>query len=296
MAGIPVFQDTPDNLKSLQYGFDGTTVRTLKLDTSGRQVITTDVGTSIEVTATDLDIRNLSNTQDNIVVYGNDGTDNRALKTDASGRQIIATDVGTSIEVSAADLDIRNLSNTQDNIVVYGNDGTDNRALKTDASGRQIIATDVGTSIEVSAADLDIRNLSNTQDNIVVYGNDGTDNRALKTDITGVLQVAPSKTFTNQSESVTTADTYTGSTARDISLQNQYSFFVNNTGADSVTVKVQISPDNTLWIDDSTEFEVAAASADILTPTRFANFARVAYRSTVAGSGTTADIIYQSQA
>ena len=246
MAGIPVFQDSPDNLKSLQYGYDGTTVRTLKLDTSGRQVIATDVGTSIEVTATDLDIRNLSNTQDNIVVYGNDGTDNRVLKTDTSGRQVIATDVGTSIEVSATDLDIRNLSNTQDNIVIYGNDGTDNRALKTD--------------------------------------------------VTGILQVASSKTFTNLSQNVTTADAYTGSTARDISLQTQYSFFVNNTGADSATVKVQISPDNTLWVDDSTEFEVAAAAAKVLTPTRFANFARVAYRSTATGSSTTADIIYQSQA
>ena len=296
MAGIPVFQDSPDNLKSLQYGYDGTTVRTLKVDTSGRQVIATDIGTSVEVSATDLDIRNLSNTQDNIVVYGNDGTDNKALKTDTSGRQIIATDVGTAIEVSATDLDIRNLSNTQDNIVVYGNDGTDNKALKTDTSGRQIIATDVGTAIEVSATDLDIRNLSNTQDNIVVYGNDGTDNRALKTDATGILQVAYTKIFTNATQNITTANSYAGSTARDISLQSQYSFFVSNTGANSATAKVQISPDNTLWIDDSTEFEVAAGEAAILSPSRFANYVRVAYKSTVADSSTTADIIYQAQA
>jgi len=245
MAGIPVFQDSPDNLKSLQYGYDGTTVRTLKLDTSGRQVI--------------------------------------------------ATDIGTSVEVSATDLDIRNLSNTQDNIVVYGNDGTDNQALKTDASGRQIIATDVGNAIEVSATDLDIRNLSNTQDNIVVYGNDGTDNRALKTDVTGVLQVAYTKTFTNATQNVTTANSYAGSTARDISLQGQYSFFVSNTGANSATAKVQISPDNTLWIDDSSEFEVAAGEAAILSPARFANYVRLAYKSTVEDSSTTADIIYQAQ-
>ncbi len=296
MAGISVFQDTPDSLKSLQYGSDGTTSKVLKLDSSGRQVIATDVGTSVTVSATDLDIRNLSNTQDNLVIYGNDGTDNRAVKTDTSGRQVIVTDVGTSLTVSATDLDIRNLSNTQDNLVIYGNDGTDNRAVKTDTSGRQVIVTDVGTSVSVSATDLDIRNLSNTQDNIVVYGNDGTDNRALKTDTTGVLLVATSKTFTNQSQTVTTADAYTGSTGRDISLQTLTSFFVNNTGANSATVKVQISPDNTLWVDDSTEFTVAAAETKVLTPTRFANYARIAYKSTSAGSSTTADIIYQAQA
>lgn len=245
MAGISVFQDSPESLKTLQYGSDGTTAK--------------------------------------------------VLKTDPSGRQIIATEVGAEIEVTATDLDIRNLSNTQDNIVVYGNDGADNQILKTDATGRQIVTTEVGAEVAVTAADLDIRNLSNTQDNIVVYGNDGADNRALKTDVTGILQVAYTKVFTNQSQAVTTANAYTGSTERDISLQNLYTFFIGNTGANSATVKVQISPDNTLWIDDSTEFEVDAAGAVAVTPNKFANYARISYKSTVADSNTTLDVIFQAQ-
>ncbi len=246
MAGVSVFQDSPDNLKSLQYGSDGTSVRVLKLDTNGRQVI--------------------------------------------------ATDDGTTVEISAKELDIRNLTNTQDNIVVYGNDGADNKAIRTDTSGRQIIATDIGTSVEVSATYFDIRNLSNVRDNIVVYGSDGIDNRALKTDAGGILQVAATRAFTSQSQTVTTDDGFAGSSERNISLQAQYSFFVNNIGANPAVVKVQISPDNALWIDDSSELSVGAAEANVVTPVRFANYARIAYKSADTGAGTTLDIIYQAQA
>ena len=245
MAGISVFQDSPESLKALQYGSDGTAAK--------------------------------------------------VLKTDASGRQIIATEVGAEVTVTATDLDIRNLSNEQDNIVVYGNDGTDNIALKTDATGRQIITTEVGAEVAVTATDLDIRDISNTQDSIVVYGNDGADNRALKTDAAGILQVAYTKVFTNQTQNVTTANDYTGSTARDISLQSVYTFFINNTGENSATVKVQISPDNTLWVDDSAEFEIEAETAEAFTPNKFANYARIAYKSAVADSNTTLDIVFQSQ-
>ncbi|MCX8128659.1 MAG: DUF6385 domain-containing protein [Clostridia bacterium] len=85
MAGVAVYQDSPECLKSLQYGYDGNTPKILRLDAYGRQVVTTESGSSIEVTSTDLDIRNLSNTQDNVVVYGNDGTSNVPIKTDNSG-------------------------------------------------------------------------------------------------------------------------------------------------------------------------------------------------------------------
>ncbi|MCX8128661.1 MAG: DUF6385 domain-containing protein [Clostridia bacterium] len=245
MSGLSVYQDTPDNLKALQYGYDGTSAKVLRLDTVGRQLVTTDTGDALNVEATDLDIRNLSNTQDNILVYGNDGTANKVVKTDTSGRVVVTNDAGQTVEVSATDLDIRNLSNTQDNIVVYGNDGSQNRVLLTDSSG--------------------------------------------------YLQTRTSKTFTNQTENVTTTDTYTGATARDISLQSSLTFFVNNTGSNPANVKVQISPDNTLWIDDSSEFTIAASEAKAYSTNKFANHARVTLKSANAGSATQVTVIYQAQ-
>ena len=180
--------------------------------------------------------------------------------------------------------------------IQYGYDGTNARVLRLDTNGRMYITTETGTSVEVVGSDFDIRNLTNTQDNIAVYGNDGTTNRILKTDANGALQVAIGMNFTNQSENLTTADDYDGSTQRDISLQRQYSFFVNNTGSNSATVKVQISPDGTLWVDDSTEFTIAGSETKVLGPNRFANYARISFKSTTTAESTTLTVAYQSQA
>lgn len=180
--------------------------------------------------------------------------------------------------------------------IQYGYDGTSAKVLRLDSNGRMYITTEIGTTVEVSADDFDIRSLTNAQDNVAVYGNDGTTNRILKTDANGALQVTVGMTFTNQSENVTTDDVYEGSTQRDISLQRQFSFFVNNTSANSATVKVQISPDGTLWVDDSTEFTIEGSETMVLGPNKFANFARISYKSTTTGSDASLTIAYQSQA
>lgn len=245
MAGTAVYQDSAENLKALQHGFDGTATRVIRLDANGYQYVATDAGQSISVTSTDFDIRNLSNTQDNIVVYGNDGTSNQVIKTDNAGRTIVTNDTGETIAVSSTDLDIRNLSNEQDNLAIYGNDGSTNRAIKTDSEG--------------------------------------------------VVQVTSSRTFTNVSQSVSTTDTYAGSTSQDISLQSSSVFFVNNAGANPANIKVQISPDNTLWVDDSSESTITASAVTALGITKFANYARIAYKSENSGQSTDLTIIYQAQ-
>jgi hypothetical protein len=178
----------------------------------------------------------------------------------------------------------------------YGYDGTSAKVIKVDSNGRMYITTEIGTTVEVNANDFDIRNLSNTQDNIAVYGNDGTTNRILKTNDSGALQVTVGMNFTNQTENVTSADDYAGSTQRDISLQRQFSFFISNTGTNSAIVKVQISPDGTFWVDDSAEFTIAAATAQVLGPNKFANYARISFKSATTGSSTGITITYQSQA
>ncbi|GAV24128.1 hypothetical protein ciss_00610 [Carboxydothermus islandicus] len=211
--------------------------------------------------------------------YGFDGTVVRPLKTDNTGRP-----------------DIRPITNSTDSILVYGNDGTANQVLKTNSSGHIAVYTDGATALNITATDLDIRNLSNTQDNILIYGYDGTQNRAIKTDANGNLMSTTIRTFTEYSETGTTTDTYTGSTAQDVSTMATYTMFVKNTGTtNSATVKLQISPNNTDWLDDSAEVTLTPGSSTALSASTFLRYIRVAYKSTLLGQSTDLNIIFQGQ-
>jgi hypothetical protein len=130
------------------------------------------VGDALKVdigSVTDLDIRDLSHTQDSVKV--GDGTDFLAVNTDGS---VNITDNGGSITVdgsvtvSATDLDIRDLSATQDNVAI--SDGTDTLAVNADGSLNAI----------VTATNLDIRDLTHVSDSVKV--GDGTDLLAINAD------------------------------------------------------------------------------------------------------------------
>lgn len=170
----------------------------------GTQVTITDGTDTLEVnndgslnavvSATDLDIRDLSAAQDNVAI--SDGTDTLAVNADGS---INITDNGGSITVdgsvtvSATDLDIRDLSSAQDSVEVLQTTH-DNLNLNANlqvgdadvANGNPVPISDAGGSltvdgsVTVSATDLDIRDLSAAQDNVAI--SDGTDTLAVNAD------------------------------------------------------------------------------------------------------------------
>lgn len=118
---------------------------------------------SVTVSATDLDIRDLSYTQDSVEVRQatranlNANATIQVGGTDvANGNPVPVSDAGGSLTVDANNLDIRDL--------VFATD-------KVDVSG---------SSVTVSATDLDIRNLSASQDNVAI--SDGTDTLAVNAD------------------------------------------------------------------------------------------------------------------
>jgi hypothetical protein len=129
----------------------------------------------VTITATDLDIRDLSHTQDSVKV--GDGTDFLAVNADGSINAVVtatnldvrdlafATDKvdvsGSSVTVSATDLDIRDLNSATDSVtVVATNLDVRDLAFATDK-------VDVsGSSVTVSATDLDIRNLVAATDSV----------------------------------------------------------------------------------------------------------------------------------
>lgn len=187
---------------------DGTDVLAINADGSLNATIN---NASIAVTATDLDIRDLTHVSDSVKV--GDGTDLLAVNADGS---INVTINNASIAVTATDLDIRNLSASQDNVAV--SDGTDTLAIAADGSiavtdnggsltvDGTVAATQSGTwnigtltsitndvniadggnsitvdgSVTVSATDLDIRDLTHVSDSVKV--GDGTDLLAVNAD------------------------------------------------------------------------------------------------------------------
>lgn len=112
---------------------------------------------SITVTATDLDIRDLSYSTDSIQIIDADG--------DALA---IAADGSLTATVTATDLDIRDISHLVDSIQV--GDGNDIMLVNGDGSINAV----------VTATDLDIRDLTAASDSVAI--SDGSDTLAIESD------------------------------------------------------------------------------------------------------------------
>lgn len=119
-----------DVLSELQGGIDVTIQNASISVTQGTSPwVIGDGGGSITVDATDLDIRDLSASQDNVAI--SDGTDTLAINADGS---INITDNGGSLTVDATDLDIRDLSAATDSVESWTHDGTGNAIGSTGGS------------------------------------------------------------------------------------------------------------------------------------------------------------------
>jgi len=158
--------------------------------TDGTDTVEVNADGSLNViaTATDLDIRDLSASQDNVAI--SDGTDTLAVNADGS---LNITDNGGSITVdgsvtvSATDLDIRDLDSAQDSVEVlqatHDNLNTNANLQVGDAdvaNGNPVPISDAGGSLTVDATDLDIRDLTHVSDSVKI--GDGTDFLAVNTD------------------------------------------------------------------------------------------------------------------
>lgn len=127
--------------------------------------------TSLAVTATDLDIRDLDFAQDSVDVSGSAVSITGTVAVTQSTSPWVVGDGGGSLTVDASDLDIRDLSHSQDSVKV--GDGTDFLAVNNDGS---INITDNGGSLTVDATNLDIRDLTAASDSVAAWLSDGSGN------------------------------------------------------------------------------------------------------------------------
>lgn len=180
----PIYTSISDGTDTLAIDASGNIAVTdggLSLTVDGTVAVSS-VGGTVTVSATDLDIRDLTHVSDSVKV--GDGTDFLAIDasgnigvTDAGGSltvdgTVAVSSVAGTVTVAATDLDIRDLTHVSDSVKI--GDGTDFLAI--DASGN-IGVTDAGGSltvdgsVTVTATDLDIRNLNLTDDAVKVSAN-----------------------------------------------------------------------------------------------------------------------------
>jgi len=128
---------------------------------------------SLAVTATDLDIRDLDFAQDSVDV--------------SNSTNVAIIDGGGSITVDATDLDIRNLVFATDKVDVSGSSVSVSGSVSVTQGTSPWVIGDGGGSITVDATDLDIRALDAAQDSVESWLHDGTGNAI--TSSSGALDV-----------------------------------------------------------------------------------------------------------
>jgi hypothetical protein len=121
-----VFNKTPDTLKAVIYGADGSFLRAVSVDSAGRFLISPD--SAVAVTADGLDIRPLSSATDSVLV-------------------------------TADGLDIRPLSGENDSVTLYGNAFVEDTVSTTLTGTSAVLTRDISAYSENSFF---IRNLSAT--------------------------------------------------------------------------------------------------------------------------------------
>lgn len=147
------------------------------------------------VSGSDLDIRDLSASQDNVAI--SDGTDTLAVNADGSLNSVVtATDLDIrdlnsatdSVTVVATNLDVRDLAFATDKVDVSGSSVTvsstnlDIRDLAF-ATDKVDVSNSTGLEAIVTATDLDIRNLTFANDKVDVSGSTGLEATVSATDL-----------------------------------------------------------------------------------------------------------------
>jgi hypothetical protein len=167
------------------------------VDTDGHLQVDVLSAPSTVVTATDLDIRDLTNASDSVAIYGSDdgGTTKRIIKTDSGG--------AIQVDLEVASVDITG-GQAADGAAVSGNpvriggkDGSGNtQDIITDTDGHLQIDVLSAPSTVVTATDLDIRDLASATDSVTVKSATAADCKVEATIATSVRPAAPSNVNT----------------------------------------------------------------------------------------------------
>tara|TARA_R100001460_G_scaffold14442_1_gene32320 strand:- start:479 stop:1240 length:762 start_codon:yes stop_codon:yes gene_type:complete len=189
----------------------------------------------------------LDNATDDVLVYGNDGSANRKLTTDSSGH--LQVDVLTTPTVTISD----------GGGTISIDDGGGNISI--DDGGGNISIDDGGNSITVDGT---------------VTIQDGSGSITIDGDVTATTPVDSFTSASFGSSSTTYADV--SNADLQTTTQGLFSYIIDVPGTSSTTVvcKVQVSNDNSAWIDAETpEVTVAVGSKGQISGTSFFKYTKI---------------------
>lgn len=131
---------------------------------------------------------------------------------------------------------------------------------------------------------------------VQIIGQDGHHLRPIKTDHKGQLKTVSSIPFSEKVIRNLFAH-YDWSRTRyfDLSRYSTVSFVVTNKYRYPVKIQLEISPDSRFYKVDIPEMIVEPHSFQILTPTRFIRYARIAYHAVFKQRPTVLDVYLQAQ-
>lgn len=174
--------------------------------------------------------------------------------------------------------------------IIYGVNGKIIKPLAVDSSGRFLFSS--SSVITVTATNLDIRNLNSAQDSMLVMATD-LDIRNLS-GIQDSVQVS-SEGFVEDSITTTVAAGTTYLLTKNVGQYRENSFFIRNNGSSSITVTLQIAPENNdiYYVDNSSTQNVSASSNNITTTTMVMKYARL---KVVASTSTNVVAYYNGRA
>ncbi|TDT61021.1 DUF6385 domain-containing protein [Fonticella tunisiensis] len=218
-----------------------------------------------------------------VLVYGLNGANLQSLSLDANG----------AVSVSANNFSIRSLSVSTDTVSVSANSfdirpltvSTDTVSVSANSFDIRPLTVSTDT-VSVSANNFSIRSLSVSTDTVSVSANN-FNIRSLTQGTDTVGTISSGAVFTSASAVITSTGTGIAFTI-DNSQDVIYSFYVRNTGAGAVSVKLQIAPVNTedYFVDDSTETLVAASTGKVtLATVKYLRYTRLYFDTgSTAGS------------
>jgi hypothetical protein len=218
----------------------------------------------------------------------------KKLQTDSDGRLMVST-----VTVTAENFDIRQLSGVTDSVVIKETvtvtaENFDIRQLSGVTDSVVIKET-----VTVTAENFDIRQLSGVTDSVVIKETvtvtaENLDIRPLS-GATDSIQLS-SRLFTEESASFDDVTAATATFVQNTGEQSEYSFYVFNTGSNTLTVQLQISPINTdSYFMDDPSGAVALASGDktVLVAGRYLRYTRLYYDT--GGEECSFDVYYNAQ-
>jgi hypothetical protein len=216
------------------------------------------------------------------------------ILTDSSGSLVIGT-----VTVTAENFDVRPLSGTTDSVTVFGTvtvtaENFDVRPL----SGTTDSVTVFGT-VTVTAENFDVRPLSGTTDSVTVFGTvtvtaENFDIRNLS-GVTDSIQIS-SRLFTESNTTIRGVADSALVFIQNNEAQSEYTFYVFNSGNNTLTVQLQISPTTTTSYfvnDPGGPVGIARGSKATLIASRFLKYTGLFYET--SGVTCTFEAFYNAQ-